>query len=605
MIEPQVAGKAENGADQPTSNPVDQRPALSPGVELIGEYEGSGFKEPPSLVRRADGQILQFPPLLFELLRTVDGHRDLDDIAAVVSDRVERRLEPGDISFLLDEKLRPQALVTAPDGTSPRLKRPDPFLAFRYRLGVISEQASARLGATFMPLFLPPVLLVLAGALVAADWWLFFDHGVAQALRQILYHPAWFLPLLAAVVVCAAFHEIGHATACRYGGARPGRMGCGLYLAWPAFYTDVSDAYRLNRRGRLRTDLGGVYFNVIIIVVATGVYLMTHSLEILVLLVAIQHLEIAHQLLPVIRLDGYYVVSDLTGVPDLFARIGPVLRGLLFWKEPDPKVSALKGWVRAAVTAWVLIVVPLLFLELLLVLIHLPRILGTSWDSAGRLGRATARAFSQGPLLEAVSDPLQILVLAIPIAGLLLMIAQLFRKVAWWAWRITRHRPFHRGAALLALSAAVVLLALAWIPGRNYHPIGPGERGTEGQGLHGLFSLPGGPGPLYSLQASQRTQRHPGHPGTQHRGRQPAGPQPAPFHSGPAGAGTVRPVSPDITIPRPALPAPPPVTVPKLPLPAIPRATLPPVTVPPATLPPATVPRVTVPTTLPPLGTRR
>ena len=126
-------------------------------------------------------------------------------------------------------------------------------------------------------------------------------------------------------------------------------MGCGLYLAWPAFYTDVSDAYRLNRRGRLRTDLGGVYFNVVIIVVATGVYLISHSLEVLVLVVVIEHLEIAHQLLPVIRLDGYYVVSDLTGVPDLFARIGPVLRGFCSGSQPDPRVTALKGWVRAAV----------------------------------------------------------------------------------------------------------------------------------------------------------------------------------------------------------------------------------------------------------------
>jgi putative peptide zinc metalloprotease protein len=573
---------------------------------LIGAYEGSGFKDPPSLVRRADGQILQFPPLLFEVLRTVDGQRDLNDIAAEVSDRVERRLGPEDISFLLDEKLRPQALVTAADGTSPQLERPDPFLAFRYRLGVISERASARLGAPFMPLFLSPVLVLVAAGLVAADWWLFFEHGVAPALRQILYHPAWFLPLLAAVVVCAAFHEIGHATACRYGGARPGRMGCGLYLAWPAFYTDVSDTYRLNRRGRLRTDLGGVYFNVIIIVVATGVYLMTHSLGILVLLIAIQHLEIVHQLLPVIRLDGYYVVSDLTGVPDLFARIGPVLRGLLFWKEADPKVRALKTWVRAAVTAWVLIVVPLLVLELLIVLIHLPRILGTSWDSARQLGQATARAFRHGRMLEAVSDPLQILVLAIPIAGLLLMITQLFRKVVLWAWRTTRHRPLRRSAAFLAMSGVVVLLALAWIPSRNYHPIGPRERGTEGQGLHGLFSLAGGPGPLYSLDASQPAQRHPGRPGPPLPGRQPAGTQPAPPRRAPTGGGTVQPPSPGITAPVPPPPVPSPATLPTVPVPPVtlppvtlPPVTLPPATLPPATLPPATLPPASVPTTIP------
>ena len=38
-------------------------------------------------------------------------------------------------------------------------------------------------------------------------------------------------------------------------------MGTGLYLVWPAFYTDVTDSYRLGRAGRLRTDLGGLYFN--------------------------------------------------------------------------------------------------------------------------------------------------------------------------------------------------------------------------------------------------------------------------------------------------------------------------------------------------------
>ena len=46
----------------------------------------------------------------------------------------------------------------------------------------------------------------------------------------------------------------------------PGVMGAGLYLVWPAFYTDVTDSYRLGRAGRLRTDLGGLYFNAIVVV---------------------------------------------------------------------------------------------------------------------------------------------------------------------------------------------------------------------------------------------------------------------------------------------------------------------------------------------------
>ena len=31
------------------------------------------------------------------------------------------------------------------------------------------------------------------------------------------------------------------------------------------------------------------------------------------------------QLAPLLRFDGYHVLADLTGVPDLYQRIGPVL----------------------------------------------------------------------------------------------------------------------------------------------------------------------------------------------------------------------------------------------------------------------------------------
>ncbi len=569
--------------------PEPAAPARDPGLELLGEYQGSGYREPPALVRRSDGQILQLPPVLYEVLKAIDGERGSAEIAAAVSEQVQRGFTNEDIDFLIEEKLRPQHLVTEVDGSSTAPPRPDPFLAFRYRIGVVSERVSGALGGVFRPLFFPPVLLVLLLGLIVADWWIFFDQGVAQALRQALYHPGLFLPLLAAVVVSAAFHEIGHATACRYGGAQPGRMGCGLYLAWPAFYTDISDTYRLGRRGRLRTDLGGVYFNVIVILITTGVYATTRNLEALLLLVVIEHMEIAHQLLPVVRLDGYYIVADLTGVPDLFARMGAILRSLRFWRNPDPRVTALKRWVRVAVTTWVLIVVPLLILELLIVLIHLPRILGTSWDSADRLGRGTGQAFGHGDALRGFSDALQVLVLAIPITGTLLMVFQLFRKGAAWVWRITRGHRLRRALALSAMGVFAGLLLLAWIPSRNYRPIQPGERGTEGQGFHALFSLVGGPGPLYSERAAA-------HRGV---GGGPGAPLPGarrvPATGGSAGGGSG--TGPVASVPA-AAPTRgggvtlPPVTVPPVTVPAV---TVPAVTVPAVTVPAVTVPAVTVP----------
>ena len=35
------------------------------------------------------------------------------------------------------------------------------------------------------------------------------------------------------------------------------------------------------------------------------------------------------QLLPFVRFDGYFILSDLVGVPDLFARVAPILRSAL------------------------------------------------------------------------------------------------------------------------------------------------------------------------------------------------------------------------------------------------------------------------------------
>ena len=49
---------------------------LADGVELIGEYEDSGFKEPPLLARRADGQMIQLTRLLYLVAEAADGRRD-------------------------------------------------------------------------------------------------------------------------------------------------------------------------------------------------------------------------------------------------------------------------------------------------------------------------------------------------------------------------------------------------------------------------------------------------------------------------------------------------------------------------------------------------
>jgi putative peptide zinc metalloprotease protein len=467
---------------QPTraADATSRAPRLAQGVELVGEYEGSGFKETPYLARRGDGQTIQLSRLLYLVAEACDGRRTYDEIAAAVSERFGRRLSPGNAKTLVEDKLNPLGVVANHDGSQPVLSKPDSLLALRLRKGVIPRRAVRALTTLCYPLFLPPVVVAAVGALAAFDWWLFARHGVAQGVRETVMHPTVFLLMMAAVVVSAFLHECGHATGCRYGGGEPGEMGAGIYLAFPAFYTDVTDAYRLSKAGRLRTDLGGIYFNALFLLATYGAYFGTRF-EPLLFLILVQHIEIAHQLLPLLRLDGYYVVADAVGVPDLFTRIGPILKSMVPWRRArDPRVTALKPWVRFFVTAWVVVVVPFLLVNLTMLLVHLPRLLGTGVASARQQWGGTRAAFGDGSWLLGTGGLLQLLLLILPFVGIGYTFVRLGHRVARRSWAWSADSAAKRTVVLLGGTALTALLVWAWLPGRQYAPIGPDERGTFG-----------------------------------------------------------------------------------------------------------------------------
>src|SRR5256714_1747831 len=400
-----------------SETPPTEKPRLTRGIDLIGKYEGSGFKEAPYIARRADGQVIQLAPLLYLIAELSDGERTNEEIAAAVSEAIKRGVSADNVRQLIEKRLRPLGVIAPADGSEPELQKADPLLALKLRAALVPERVVNAVTRIFKPLFFPPVIVLVLAGLVAMDVWLFFHHGIAQSLREVLYSPALLMMMLGLVILSAAFHECGHATACSYGGARPGVMGAGLYIVGPAFYTDVTDAYRLGKGGRLRTDLGGIYFNVVFMLAVVGASFAT-GYEPLLLVIPFMHLEIIHQFLPFIRLDGYYIVSDLTEVPDMFARIKPTLASLLPWKETSDRVTELKSWVRIVVTAYVFTVVPLLLLMFGLMLINAPRIISTAYDSFFVQYHKVQHAFSGGSPLNGVNGILPMPSLLLPAAGL-------------------------------------------------------------------------------------------------------------------------------------------------------------------------------------------
>jgi putative peptide zinc metalloprotease protein len=115
------AGLPVDGAAA-TGIPVDV-PAPAAGLQLIGQAPGSGYRNPPSLVRRADGQMLQLTALLYRTLEAVDGQRDYDEIAAQVSAGSDRSITGDDARMLVDSKLRPLGVVCRADGSQPVVRK--------------------------------------------------------------------------------------------------------------------------------------------------------------------------------------------------------------------------------------------------------------------------------------------------------------------------------------------------------------------------------------------------------------------------------------------------------------------------------------------------
>jgi putative peptide zinc metalloprotease protein len=435
-------------------------PRLAEGVELLGEYQNSAYSQPPSLVRRADGQVIQMSPLLYQVACRIDGSCGPDAIAALVSADLGRSLTADQVRYLITAKLLPLGVVAA--GGVPRaLPKANPLFSLRARGTLLPERIVNLVGAFLRPLFRWPVVVAVVVSVAAVDWWLFAVHGLGGGISQVLRDPVDLLVVLGLSLVAAVFHECGHATACRYGGARPGVIGVGIYLVWPSFFTNVTDSYRLSRAGRLRTDLGGLYFNLIFILALAGIYVATSS-QVLLLVIAVTHLEMLDQLLPFVRFDGYFILSDFIGVPDLFARVVPIVKSAFPTGRRDPRVAGLRRSARIVVTGWVLCVIPLLLFTMGYLLLYLPGVDRALWRSARMQAHLMSAAVVGHHYAVAAADVIGAILVVLPGAGSLYIVIGLARRLATLGRRWSAGRPVRRLVAAGAGLEVMAALAAFW-----------------------------------------------------------------------------------------------------------------------------------------------
>ncbi|QDV87786.1 HlyD family efflux transporter periplasmic adaptor subunit [Stieleria magnilauensis] len=122
--------------------------------------------------------------------------------------------------------------------------------------------------------------------------------------------------------VTKVLHELGHALVCKRFGGECHQIGPMLLVFTPALYCDTSDSWMLpNRFARAAVGLAGIGTEVLLASIATLLWASTgptliHSLAMNVMVVCSVS-TVLFNANPLLRYDGYYVLSDLCDVPNL------------------------------------------------------------------------------------------------------------------------------------------------------------------------------------------------------------------------------------------------------------------------------------------------
>jgi hypothetical protein len=323
----------------PEANGADRMPCrLLPGV-LLGKLD-SGASEQAYLLTHPDGRHFQVAGALYHLASLLDGQRGTTAIAAELSERIGRRVTAEEVETIVDRKLAPLGIIV-PDGPpmlgfemggdaalgTPPPVAPDAALGIMARLPLVPGRVFEPLANTVKHLYRLWLAVPILAAIVVAHVYAYTELGPVLAnFNPMTVSPLVLLLVLLAIQVVIPWHELGHAAAARHFGARHGPLGVGLMGLGIVAYVDVGDVWRLQRRQRLVVDLGGVYFQSMSIVLCALWAWATGNPTALWIVLAMDFAMLMN-LNPLFKLDGYWAVSDATGIPNLHQRMGDQLGG--------------------------------------------------------------------------------------------------------------------------------------------------------------------------------------------------------------------------------------------------------------------------------------
>ena len=181
------------------------------------------------------------------------------------------------------------------------------------------------------------VVIVLAAATLAMSWTSFRGD-----LTRVSF-PSAIPTLIAVLFILVSMHEFAHGMACRHFGGEVREVGFMLIYFAPACYCNVSDAWLFPERAkRMWVGFAGPYFELFLWALAVFAWQVTEAdswISYIALLVMIgSGVKTLVNFNPLIKLDGYYLLSDFLEIPNLrrksFRYVGSLIKRLMGSSDP-------------------------------------------------------------------------------------------------------------------------------------------------------------------------------------------------------------------------------------------------------------------------------
>jgi len=170
------------------------------------------------------------------------------------------------------------------------------------------------IGVSFMTVFM------LLGAYIYSANFAYFRFDPTR-----LYHFSSLLTIFISLSLIIFAHEFAHALTCRYFGGNVREMGFLLLYFQPCFYANLSDSWMFERKSsRLAVIWAGLFFQMVIFALAVLGWRITvigtFPNNVFWLVANTCFLTLLFNINPLIKLDGYYLLSELVNIPNLRSR---------------------------------------------------------------------------------------------------------------------------------------------------------------------------------------------------------------------------------------------------------------------------------------------